>query len=160
MWNLHLSIARNWYHGCQSSFEHSRRSNSFQFHNENFLSCLLIFVQSLTPQTISLPAEIPHPTIYTSLISQSAFHSTTNTLHHRLLCSPYPSPRELLALNQTIDVWERSIPAYFQLDSPTIQTNEAFLFARHRLSWRCENMRIILFVQSCCNGHLNGGSQK
>ena len=54
-------------------------------------------------------------------------------------------PEELLVLNQTIDSWENSIPSYFQLDSPIIHSNETFLFARYRLSWRSWNLQIILF---------------
>jgi transcriptional regulatory protein GAL4 len=106
---------------------------------------LLICLKSLAPQTTTLPDEILYPTAYTGLISQSLFHLVTNSLHHRLISTPYPLPDELLSLNQTIGSWENSIPSYFQLDSPIIQSNEAFLFARYRLSWRSWNLQIILF---------------
>jgi transcriptional regulatory protein GAL4 len=106
---------------------------------------LLIIFKSLTPQTTVLPDEIPHPTSYTGLISQSLFHLATNRLHHRLISTPYPLAGELLSLNQTIESWEDSIPSYFQLDSLAIHANEAFLFSRYRLSWRSWNLQIILF---------------
>jgi transcriptional regulatory protein GAL4 len=102
-------------------------------------------LKSLTPQTTILPDEILYPTAYTGLVSQSLFHLATNNLHHRLISTPYPLPEELLRLNQTIESWENSIPPYFQLGSPTFHSNEAFLFARYRLSWRSWNLQIILF---------------
>lgn len=106
---------------------------------------ILIVLKSLTPQTTVLPAEILYSTVYTGLISQSLFHSATNSLHHRLISTPYPSPQELIALKHIIDAWEESIPSYFQLDSPTIQSDETLLFARYRLSWRSWNLKILLF---------------
>ena len=102
-------------------------------------------LKSLSALTTLLPAEIPYPTIYTALISQSLFHCTTNSLHHRLISNPPPSPQELLSLNEAISEWENVIPVYFQLDSPIVQSQETFLFARYRLSWRSWNMQIILF---------------
>jgi transcriptional regulatory protein GAL4 len=101
-------------------------------------------LQSLTTQTTLLPAEISQPTIYTPLICQSLFHLTTNGLHHRLISTPGPSAQELIALNQTVDAWEDSIPTYFQFEFPVIQSNETFLFARYRLSWRTWNLKILL----------------
>ena len=101
-------------------------------------------IQSLTFQTILIPTEIPRPKIYTPLICQSLFHAATNSLHHRLISAPGPSPQELIALNQTIDTWENTIPSYFQIESPYTQSNETFLFARYRLSWRAWNLKILL----------------
>jgi transcriptional regulatory protein GAL4 len=100
--------------------------------------------QSLSAQTTSLPAEVSYTTIYTPLICQTLFHAATNDLHHRLISTPGPLPRELIALNRTIDAWEKSIPSYFQLEEITIQLNETFLFARYRLSWRTWNLKILL----------------
>jgi transcriptional regulatory protein GAL4 len=85
-----------------------------------------------------------HPTVYTPLICQSLFHIATNGLHHRLISTPSPTPQELVALNRTIDTWEDSIPPYFKLSHPDIQSNEDLLFARYRLSWRAWNLRILL----------------
>ena len=101
--------------------------------------------KSLTQHTNILPDELPYPTAYTGLISQSLFHLETNSLHHRLISTPYPLPEELLSLNQIIKTWENSTPPYFQLDSPIIHASEAFLFARYRLDWRSWNLQIILF---------------
>ena len=91
-----------------------------------------------------MPAEVPYTTIYTPLICQSLFHVATNDLHHRLITTPSPPPRELIALNRTIDAWEKSIPSYFQFEEPTVQLNEILLFARYRLSWRTLNLKILL----------------
>jgi transcriptional regulatory protein GAL4 len=111
---------------------------------ERAFSCVLMNSQSLTAQTTMLPAELLQPTVYTPLICQSLFHNTTNSLHHRLISSPSPSLQELIALNSTIDAWEDSVPAYFQLEFPDVQSNETYLFARYRLSWRTWNLKILL----------------
>lgn len=100
--------------------------------------------QSLTAQTVLLPAELPQTTMYTPLICQSHFHLTTNALHHRLISSPGPTPQELLVLNQTIDIWDQSIPSYFSISNPDLKSDETSLFARYRLSWRSWNLKILL----------------
>ena len=105
---------------------------------------VLTHAQSLIASTTLLPAEIPQTTYYTPLICQSLFHLSTNGLHHRLISSPSPSSQELIALNRTIDEWEESIPDYFRLELPDIQSNETFLFARYRLYWRSWNLKILL----------------
>ncbi|KAH8803555.1 Zn(II)2Cys6 transcription factor [Xylogone sp. PMI_703] len=106
---------------------------------------LNIHEEALTQATTFLPPEIPSPTIYSSLRAQSSFHLATNPLYHRLISNPPPSPQELLDLEKTIDVWEISIPDYFQLDNPELYQQDEFILARYRLSWRAWNLRIILF---------------
>jgi transcriptional regulatory protein GAL4 len=66
--------------------------------------------QSLSAQTTSLPAEVSYTTIYTPLICQTLFHAATNDLHHRLISTPGPLPRELIALNRTIEHGKSQFP--------------------------------------------------
>jgi transcriptional regulatory protein GAL4 len=98
----------------------------------------------LTSTSIVPPAEIEAPTVYTALIAQSSFHLTTNKLHHRLISRPELSVQEILDLQRTIDEWEASLPSYFQPNSIAIQSHEAYMFARYRLSWRSWNLKIVL----------------
>lgn len=91
-----------------------------------------------------LPSEIGGPTIYTSLILQSSFHFVTNSLHHRLISEPFPSPQELLALGRKIDAWQHTIPEYFESNSQEIQASDVLHFATFRLTWRYLNFKIIL----------------
>lgn len=92
-----------------------------------------------------LPSETPGPTVYTSLILQSSFHTVTNSLHHRIISDPFPSAPELLSLGRIIDTWEQGIPNYFKPSSSLIQTNDVLHFASFRLTWRYLNFKIILF---------------
>ncbi|KFZ16069.1 hypothetical protein V502_05268 [Pseudogymnoascus sp. VKM F-4520 (FW-2644)] len=106
---------------------------------------LNIHEEHLTPTTTSLPNEIASPTIYSSLIVQSKLHQATNPVYHRLISNPPPAAHELLSLQQPIDLWEASIPPYFQLDNPDVHQHDALILARYRLTWRAANLRIILF---------------
>ena len=95
--------------------------------------------------TTSLPREIAVPTIYSSLILQSAFHQATNSVYHYLISTPSPTANELLSFQNQIDAWQESIPDYFQFSNPEIYQREPFVLARYRLSWRAWNLRIISF---------------
>ncbi|KAH7374177.1 putative fungal-specific transcription factor [Cadophora sp. MPI-SDFR-AT-0126] len=106
---------------------------------------LNIHEEDLTATTTSLPQELALPTVYSGLKAQSALHLTTNQLYHRLISTPGPTSSELLSLQARLDVWENSIQPYFQIHSPELQANDAFVLARYRLSWRTWNLRIILF---------------
>ncbi|KAK0123818.1 lactose regulatory protein lac9 and GAL4-like protein [Cadophora gregata] len=106
---------------------------------------LNIHEQDLTAATTSLPQEILKPTAYSALRAQAALHLTTNQLYQRLISTPGPTSSELLGLQAPLVTWQRSIPAYFQVHSPELQANDAFILARYRLSWRTWNLRIILF---------------
>ncbi|KAG4429339.1 hypothetical protein IFR05_015181 [Cadophora sp. M221] len=106
---------------------------------------LNIHEEDLTATTMSLSQEIPLPTVYSGLRAQSALHLTTNQLYHRLISTPAPTSSELLSLQVPLDTWQNSIPAYFQIHSPELQANDAYILARYRLSWRTWNLRIILF---------------
>lgn len=104
----------------------------------------LITSQSLAIHSTSAPQEVETPTIYTGLIAQSRFHIKTNQLHHRLLSRPEPSLQDILSLQAEVDEWENSLPLYFRPNSPLIQSHQAYMFARYRLSWRVWNLKIVL----------------
>lgn len=97
------------------------------------------------PNATSVPDEIALPTVYSSLISQSALHLATNPLYHRLISTTPPTVDELLSLQRAIDDWEQTIPNYFQLNNPDFNQQDWLIQARYRLSWRSWNIRIILF---------------
>ncbi|KAH8589154.1 C6 transcription factor [Bisporella sp. PMI_857] len=105
---------------------------------------LNIHEKSLTRISLAPPDETDAPTVYTGLIAQSQFHVQTNRLYHRLISCPKPSIQEILGLQKTIDEWEDLLPSYFQPNSFAIQSHQAYVFARYRLSWRSWNLRIVL----------------
>lgn len=87
------------------------------------------------------------PTIYSGLRAQSSFHVHSNHISNRLLSASGISKEEAFSLNQILDSWSRSLPAYFQIsEEPTLQ-EQWYLFARSKLWWRFWNLRIILFLQ-------------
>ncbi|KAK2810717.1 hypothetical protein FQN50_002760 [Emmonsiellopsis sp. PD_5] len=111
-----------------------------------------IHPEALTPTTTAIPVETDQPTLYSSLIAQSKFHLTTNSLYHRLLSNRNLSAEETLKLQIPIDEWLSSLPPYFERDDnshtigPTLSQQPFwFLFARKRLSWRRWNFQIILY---------------
>jgi len=104
----------------------------------------LIFVQLLTPSTILAPAEQIEPTIYSSLIAQSEFHVVANNLSNRLLSRPPVSATEALQLNTPLHSWEMSLPNYFQFTAHLVSSDDWYIFAKAKLSWRLWNLRILL----------------
>ncbi|KAH8901530.1 lactose regulatory protein LAC9 [Thozetella sp. PMI_491] len=103
--------------------------------------------KALTPQTTVLPEEVPQPTLYSGLKAQSDFHVHSNNISNRLLSTKGVSPEEALAMNQELEAWSKTLPAYFSLDDFTSGTDQWFLFARSRLWWRFWNLRTTLFRQ-------------
>lgn len=87
------------------------------------------------------------PTIYSGLKAQSSFHAHSNQISNRLLSASGISKDEALALNQTLEVWSKSLPAYFQFLQEPMCNEQWYLFARSKLWWRFWNLRIILFLQ-------------
>ncbi|RDW92074.1 hypothetical protein BP5796_01468 [Coleophoma crateriformis] len=106
---------------------------------------LNITEDALTPMTTALPVELNDPTQYSGMIAQSQFHISIKGLYNRLIAQPEPSAQELLELEKSIDQWEESIPAYFQINNPRVQADTNFLLSRFKLQWRTMNVRIVLF---------------
>lgn len=101
--------------------------------------------QSLISTTVHAPVDAGVATLYSSLITQSQFHALTTPIHHRLISHPDPTPAELLVMQNIINDWEHTIPAYFQTSNSKLRASFPLYFARHRLSWRVENLKIVLF---------------
>ena len=100
--------------------------------------------EDLVPITEEVPKERTEPTIYSSLIAQSRFHTMSNSISDRLLSSPVVSPTEALGLNAVLETWSAGLPWYFQMDQPTSLPYDWYLFARQRLCWRYRNLQILL----------------
>ncbi|KAI9732085.1 MAG: lactose regulatory protein lac9 and GAL4-like protein [Cirrosporium novae-zelandiae] len=98
----------------------------------------------LTPATKIVPHEVSEPTLYSSLIAQSTFHLSTNSISNRLLAIHPLTASETLTLDKSIDSWNANLPWYFQPSVPSPSANEWFTLARYRLQWRAWNLRIIL----------------
>lgn len=107
----------------------------------------LDIMQSLTARSLVMPAESTEPTLYSGLKWQSDLHVHTNYISNRLLSSTGVSVEDALLMDQSLDTWSRSLPAYFNFDQQVSSQDPAFQFARHRLWWRFWNLKIILFRQ-------------
>lgn len=75
---------------------------------------------------------------------QSEFHVVANSISNRLLSRPPVSASEALQLNTPLRSWEASLPNYFQFTAQVVSTNEWYIFAKAKLSWRLWNLRILL----------------
>jgi transcriptional regulatory protein GAL4 len=121
-------------------------------------------MQQLNAQTTTQPRESAQPTIYSGMKTQCDFHVYTNYISNRLLTPSGISVDEAIRLNETLEKWTKTLPAYFHLDvdaaggdnnsDSNIQGTAAasdmnrkdwYLFSRARLWWRIWNLQIILF---------------
>lgn len=103
-----------------------------------------VLPQSLTPVTKFEPGEIPQPTLYSSLIAQSKFHSISNNIFNRLVSTSQPSAEETLEMSKPINEWFDSLPEFYK-DIMAIPRYDWHAFARYRLFWRHWNLLVILY---------------
>lgn len=96
---------------------------------------------------MTLPDELSNPTIYSGLKAQSDFHVHSNHISNSLLSASGIATKAALAMNESLDSWSKTIPAYFSLTLPPQVEEHWYLFARSRLWWRYWNLKIILFRQ-------------
>ncbi|KAI1875842.1 uncharacterized protein JN550_002128 [Neoarthrinium moseri] len=119
---------------------------------------LNIHDELLTPRSTVLPVEPTTPTIYSGLQAQSSFHVHTNHISNRLLSATGISKEEALSLNETLDLWSKTVPPYFQLSQEPVSQEQWYLFARSKLWWRFWNLRIIMFLQVLLGRSMGGNS--
>lgn len=107
-----------------------------------------VWDRSFPPSSRSPPAPIDDPTIYSSLVHQSAFHFIGNKCYNRTISSPAPSSAEALLLDQELQEWNRRLPPYLRVDgSPTAAAGQNppwLAFSAQKLFWRYCNLRIII----------------
>jgi transcriptional regulatory protein GAL4 len=99
--------------------------------------------EALTPTTTMLPVESTTPTIYSSLICQSAFHCATNSMANRLLSGNAPIAKESLKMHASIQAWRDELPSYFDTKELPHSSADWYLFAKVKLAWRGWNFEIL-----------------
>lgn len=65
-------------------------------------------------------------------------------MSNRLLSRPPLSASEALQLNAPLISWEASLPMYFQSTAQLVSSEDWYIFAKAKLSWRLWNLRILL----------------
>ncbi|RDW73629.1 hypothetical protein BP5796_07071 [Coleophoma crateriformis] len=97
----------------------------------------------LTATASSLPENLQEITIYSAMRTQVSFHQATNLIYTRVISSPFPSPQEVLLLDQKhIVPWLASLPAWYN-ESAVIPSKYALGHAI--MMWRYRNFRLIMY---------------
>ncbi|POR37840.1 Regulatory protein GAL4 [Tolypocladium paradoxum] len=104
-------------------------------------------MDQLTPRTVDMPEESNQPTRYSGIKFQCDFHVHSNHISNRLLAPSGVSPDEAIRLNQSLETWSKTLPAYFHLGKDEAARDGWYLFTRAKLWWRLWNLQIILFRQ-------------
>lgn len=92
----------------------------------------------LTPNVTSMPPPVDRPTIYSSLQQHSDFHTLANDIVQQTLSNLTPS--DMLRIESEVIAWRNRLPAYFF--APNVPP--WFEFARERIQWRCEHLRMVV----------------
>ena len=97
----------------------------------------------VTPSTTTLPQEAQSTTLYTHLRCQAKFHLTTAEIYSRMIALPYPTPEEMILLDDVVLTrFVNDLPSYYNEDSPQVQK---YKFSHAVLHWRLHNFRILIF---------------
>ncbi|GAA6010155.1 hypothetical protein JCM10207_005642 [Rhodosporidiobolus poonsookiae] len=97
---------------------------------------------SFTPAAIVRPPSSDHATAYSSLFYQCLFHQLASQIISFLTTRPNLTAAEALRLCSDIDLLQTSLPAYFFSSQPGW-----FAFARAKMAWRIENLRLVVLRQ-------------
>ncbi|BGP57105.1 hypothetical protein JCM8202v2_004745 [Rhodotorula sphaerocarpa] len=105
-----------------------------------------------TPATQVRPAPSSGPTIYSSLFYQACFHQLAGQVLNRLTGNPYLPLEEVLLIYREVDAFQTSLPPFFLSSQPAF-----FDFARHKLAWRLDNLRMVVLRQTFLRVSLAAG---
>lgn len=91
----------------------------------------------LKPAATEMPGPVDGPTIYSSLQQHARFHAFAAGIVEQTVGDP--QAEDMLRLEAEVVTWRSTLPPYFfALDVPSW-----FEFARERLQWRCEHLRML-----------------
>jgi transcriptional regulatory protein GAL4 len=100
-------------------------------------------LQDLTVATTTFPGSVDELTTYTSVRAQTSFHLATNPIYSLMISTPFPTPKELLALDHNvIGNWLASLPGCFNENA---MLPRKFALAHAVMMWRCRNFRLIMY---------------
>jgi transcriptional regulatory protein GAL4 len=96
--------------------------------------------RDLTHLSVSLPPPRTTLTTHSAIAGQARFHLMTNEIYAKVISSPFPSPEELLQMDdERISAWH-SIWA-----AEASEVEPRFALSRSVMNWRFMNLRIIIF---------------
>lgn len=108
---------------------------------------------TFTPATPVRPSGVDAPTANSSLIYQTFFHQVANNIITELTAQPQLPAKDALRLCHDLDVLQQSLPNYFSLSEP-----QWFDFARHKLAWRLDNLRMVILRSTFLRVSLSQGA--
>lgn len=92
---------------------------------------------------MTYPVESAYTTMYTAVRTQVTFHLATNPIYTRVITVPFPSPKEVLALDeQRIVPWLQGLPAWY---SESITVPPQYALGHAIMMWRYRNLRLIMY---------------
>ncbi|KAJ5096398.1 hypothetical protein NUU61_005754 [Penicillium alfredii] len=96
-----------------------------------------------TQGTKVMPASANETTIYTHMRAQASFHMASREIYSKIISSPFPSPSDLLDMDdKLIGCWLRDIPHFFQ---ESALQEPRFRLCHSILRWRYRNFRILMY---------------
>ncbi|GAA5988502.1 hypothetical protein JCM10908_003591 [Rhodotorula pacifica] len=96
-----------------------------------------------TPATTIRPAPSSGATAYSSTFYQACFHQLAGQVLNCLTVNPHLPLDDVLRLYHDVDSFQASLPPFFFSAQPAW-----FDFARHRLAWRLDNLRMVILRQT------------
>ncbi|TKA50396.1 hypothetical protein B0A53_06251 [Rhodotorula sp. CCFEE 5036] len=105
-----------------------------------------------TPATTVRPPPSSGATAYSSTFYQACFHQLAGQVLNCLTVNPHLPLDDVLRLYRDVDSFQNSLPAFFFAAQPSW-----FDFARHRLAWRLDNLRMVILRQTFLKVSLASG---
>lgn len=104
---------------------------------------MTLYLQDLTAASQTYPEEANELTTYSTVRIQATFYLATKDIYTRVISKPFPSPKELIRLDdQLIGGWYASLPSYFQ-EYASIPPK--FDLAHLVMMLRYRNLRLIMY---------------
>jgi len=96
--------------------------------------------RDLTHLSLSLPPPRETLTTHSAIASQARFHLMTNEIYAKVLSIPFPSPHELLQMDdERISAWH----SIWAVEASEVELR--YTLSRSIMEWRYRNLRIIMF---------------
>jgi transcriptional regulatory protein GAL4 len=96
--------------------------------------------RDLTHLSVNLPPPRSTLTTHSAIAGQARFHLMTSDIYAKVISLPFPSPQELLQMDdERISAWH----SIWAVEASEVEPRYAL--SRSIMSWRCMNLRIIMF---------------
>ncbi|GAA5828526.1 hypothetical protein JCM11251_000835 [Rhodosporidiobolus azoricus] len=122
--------------GAQLTFGHP---STLPIAGVDVLPMLNVQDSHFTPASLVRPPPCDIATPYSSLIWQAVFHTFASQIISYITSRPSITAQEALRLQNDLHQLQNALPPYFFAGQPPW-----FDFARHKLAWRLDNLRMVI----------------